>query len=502
MSGGSRGFPLFTCFAEIAFFVVECIGLLPEGNAKRGASGMQGTGIGALVLAAGKGTRMKSGTPKVLLPILEEPLLWYVLKSLSGTAVDCMAVVVGHGRERVEKYLQEAQPEAAVCVQENQNGTGHAVMCSREWLLGLEHVLVLPGDVPQLSSRSVDRLLDEHKGGGASCTFYGFHPQDPAGYGRIVERDGVVKIVEERDATEEEKLIPVVNSGIYAFRVSGLLACLEGLGKDNAQGEYYLTDVVEALSRAGAGVKVIHLEDADEAAGVNDPIQLAEATGRIRSSIVIQHMKAGVRCVDPETVYIGPRVRIEEDVLIDPFVQIYGESEIRRECRIGSHSILRDVRCGAGVVIQNHVDVRESSLDTGAVVGPFAHIRGGSEIGGNAFIGKFVEIKNSRIGPCAKVPHLSYIGDADIGERTNVGAGTITCNYDGYRKHKTRVGKDCFIGSDTMLVAPVEVKDNSYTGAGSVITKDVPEGSLAVARSRQKNIEGWIQGRKKQGGQS
>jgi bifunctional UDP-N-acetylglucosamine pyrophosphorylase/glucosamine-1-phosphate N-acetyltransferase len=164
--------------------------------------------------------------------------------------------------------------------------------------------------------------------------------------------------------------------------------------------------------------------------------------------------------------------------------------------------MLRDVRCGADVVIQNHVDVRESSLDTGAVVGPFAHIRGGSEIGGNAFIGKFVEIKNSRIGPCAKVPHLSYIGDADIGERTNVGAGTITCNYDGYRKHKTRVGKDCFIGSDTMLVAPVEVKDNSYTGAGSVITKDVPEGSLAVARSRQKNIEGWIQGRKKQGGQS
>ncbi len=463
---------------------------------------MQGKGLGALVLAAGKGTRMKSGTPKVLLPILEEPLLWYVLESLSGTTVERRAVVVGHGRKRVERYLQNTRPETVVCVQENQNGTGHAVMCSRKWLQGLEHVLVLPGDVPQLSSRSVDRLLEEHKAGGAGCTFYGFQPQDPSGYGRIVERDGVVKVVEERDATEEEKRIPVVNSGIYAFKVSGLLGCLEGLGRDNAQGEYYLTDVVEALSGAGAGVKMILLEDADEAAGVNDPLQLAEATRRIRSRILVQHMKAGVRCVDPETVYIGPRVRIDEDVLIDPFVQIYGRSDIGRGCCIGSYSMLRDVRCAAGVTIRNHVDVRESSLDPEAVVGPFAHIRNGSEIGANAFIGKFVEIKNSRIGPCAKVPHLSYIGDADIGERTNVGAGTITCNYDGARKHKTLVGKDCFIGSDTMLVAPVEVKDNAYIGAGSVITKDVPEGSLAVARSRQKNIEGWVQEKKKQGGQS
>ncbi|MFP4481654.1 MAG: bifunctional UDP-N-acetylglucosamine diphosphorylase/glucosamine-1-phosphate N-acetyltransferase GlmU [Thermovirgaceae bacterium] len=463
---------------------------------------MRGKGTGALVLAAGKGTRMKSETPKVLLPILEEPLLWYVLANLSAAPVDCKAVVVGHGRDIVGEYLQETWPEAAVCVQENQNGTGHAVMCSREWLSGLEHVLVVPGDVPQLSGESTRRLLEEHSAGGFACTFFGFRPEDPAGYGRVIEKNGVVRIVEDRDATEEEKKTPVANSGIYVFRVRELLECLEGLGKDNAQGEYYLTDVVEFLSREGEAVKMILLDDANEVSGVNDPLQLAEATRRIRDSILEKHMKAGVRCVDPQTVYFGPRVRIDEDVLIDPFVQIYGGSVIGRGCRIGSHSTLHDVQCAAGVDIRGHVDVRESSLATGSVVGPFAHIRNGSEIGENAYIGKFVEIKNSRIGSCAKVPHLSYMGDAEIGERSNVGAGTITCNYDGEKKHRTRVGSDCFIGSDTMLVAPVEMGNHSYTGAGSVITKNVPEGSLAVARSRQTNIEGWAQRKKKQGGQS
>jgi bifunctional UDP-N-acetylglucosamine pyrophosphorylase/glucosamine-1-phosphate N-acetyltransferase len=463
---------------------------------------MQGKGTGALVLAAGKGTRMKSGTPKVLLPILGEPLLWYVLENLSGTPVDKKAVVVGHGRERVEDYVQEAWPETEICVQKRQNGTGHAVMSAGDWLRGLEHVLVLPGDVPQLSSRSAGWLLKEHVAGNGACTFFGFRPDDPSGYGRVIEKDGLVRVVEERDATEDEKKTPVANSGVYVFRVPDLLECLQGLGRENAQGEYYLTDVVESLSRTKAGAKMVLIDDADEVAGVNDPVQLARAAERIRDCILDRHMRAGVRCADPRTVYIGPKVQIDPDVSIDPFVQIYGGSKIGRGSRIGSHSLLRNVQCGNDVTITGHVDVRESSLADRSVIGPFSHIRNGSEIGEGAVIGKFVEVKNSRIGNDAKVPHLSYMGDADVGERTNVGAGTITCNYDGQKKHETRIGKDCFIGSDTMLVAPVELGDGSFTGAGSVITKDVPEGSLAVGRSRQTNIEGWAHRKKKQGGQS
>jgi bifunctional UDP-N-acetylglucosamine pyrophosphorylase/glucosamine-1-phosphate N-acetyltransferase len=363
-------------------------------------------------------------------------------------------------------------------------------------------VLVLPGDVPQLSSLSAGRLLKEHVAGDRACTFFGFRPDDPAGYGRVIERDGLVRVVEERDATEEEKKIPVANSGVYVFRVPDLLECLQGLGKENAQGEYYLTDVVESLSRTKAGVKMVLIDDADEVAGVNDPVQLAQAAERIRDCILTRHMRDGVRCADPRTVYVGPKVQIEPDVSIDPFVQIYGGSKIGRRSRIGSHSLLRDVQCGSDVTIKGHVDVRDSSLADRSIIGPFSHIRNGSEIGEDTFIGKFVEVKNSRIGNDAKVPHLSYMGDADVGERTNVGAGTITCNYDGQKKHETRIGKDCFIGSDTMLVAPVELGDGSFTGAGSVITKNVPEGSLAVGRSRQTNIEGWAHRKKKQGGQS
>lgn len=463
---------------------------------------MQGKKTGALVLAAGKGTRMKSETPKVLLPVLEEPLLWYVLDNLAGSCVSRKAVVTGHGRDLVERYLLENWPETEICVQQDPSGTGHAVMCSGDWLRGLEHALVLPGDVPQLSSRSVDRLVEAHMAGGAACTFFGFCPEDPSGYGRVIEKGGIVRIVEDRDATEEEKQCPVVNSGVYIFRTEDLLECLEKLGRNNAQGEYYLTDVIGYLSRSGAKVEMITLEDPGEVAGVNDPLQLCEAAGRIRERILVKHMNAGVRCVDPATVYVGPKVRMEEDVQLDPFVQIYGDSEIGRGTRLESHSLLRNVHCGRSVEIRGHVDVRDSSLADGVVVGPFAHVRNGSEILDGAFIGKFVEVKNSRIGSEAKVPHLSYMGDADIGERTNVGAGSITCNFDGVRKNRTRVGKDCFIGSDTMLVAPVDLGDESYTGAGSVITRDVPEGSLAVGRSRQTNIQGWAHRKKKQGRQS
>jgi len=457
---------------------------------------------GALVLAAGKGTRMKSETPKVMLPVLEEPLLWYVLKNLASSTLSESCVVVGHGREVVENYLAENWPAVKICVQNRQNGTGHAVICARDWLGKLDHVLVIPGDVPHLTSDSADRLIEEHIFSKAACTFYGFRPEDPTGYGRVITEEGLVRIVEERDATKKERKCPVANSGIYVFRTRELLESLEEISSDNAQGEYYLTDVVGIMSRKGQGVKVVLLDAAAEASGVNDPLQLASASMVIRDRVLEKHMRQGVRFVDPTTVYVGPKVKIAEDVDIGPFVQIYGNSEIGRASKIGSHSVLKNVLCGERTDLRGYVDISDSRLSDGAAVGPFAHIRNGSEVLEGAYIGKFVEIKKSRIGAEAKVPHLSYIGDAEIGERTNIGAGTITCNFDGVNKHHTTIGSDCFVGSDTMLVAPVTLGDSSYTGAGSVITKDVPEGSLAVARSRQTNIEGWAHRKKKQGGQS
>jgi len=461
---------------------------------------MEKTAIGAIILAAGKGTRMKSKSPKVMVPLLGEPILYYPLKALSCVlSMGDVAVVVGWKREEVENYLKFSWPQVVSISQEEQLGTGHAVQMASDWFSKYDHVVVMPGDVPLIESKTLKELIDEHVRENSDCTFLAFCPPDMKGYGRVISVDNKVKIVEEKDATEEEKKVNLANTGIYVFKTRSLAKALDSISNCNAQGEYYLTDVVEVLSMRGQAVKVKVLEDSSEAKGINSPYQLVEVSEALRLKIIEEHLSNGVRFDDLATSWIGPQVVIEADVHIAPSVQIWGESIIREGSRIGSYSVLKNAQVGPMSVIKEHVVLENSLVGEGATVGPFAYIREGSEIGEEAFVGKFVEVKKSRIGKKSKVPHHSYLGDAQVGSNTNIGAGTITCNYDGKKKNKTVIGNNCFIGSDTMLVAPVSIGDGAYTGAGSVITKDVPPGSLAIGRAKQKNIEGWSERREKRG---
>lgn len=458
----------------------------------------QGTGV--LILAAGKGTRMKSETPKVLISLLEEPILYYPMTSTDSQDFSGRAVVIGHGSEMVSRYLDEAWPGTEVIVQKEQLGTGHAVMTARSWVSRFEHVLVIPGDVPLISGNTLHNLNSRHLENGNACSFLVFEPADPTGYGRVLDTDLGFRIVEEKDAREHEKKCCRVNSGIYVFRTSALLDQLEKLGRDNSQGEYYLTDVIHGLCDLGEKVGMIICPDPDEIEGVNDPVQLDRVSRILRKRIMDRHMENGLKCVDSGTVWIGPGVKVGYDVTVDPFVQLWGDTAIGSFSRVGSFSIVRNSIIGENVHLLGHVALNDSIVRNNALVGPFTFVRDGSEIGEGAFAGKFVEIKKSLIGEGAKVPHLSYIGDATVGRGSNIGAGTITCNYDGERKNPTHIGEGCFVGSDTMLVAPVTLGDGSYTAAGSVITSDVPAGSLAVGRAKQKNIEGWIRRRRKPDG--
>jgi bifunctional UDP-N-acetylglucosamine pyrophosphorylase/glucosamine-1-phosphate N-acetyltransferase len=461
---------------------------------------MEKVAIGAIILAAGKGTRMKSKSPKVMVPLLGEPILYYPLKALSFVlSMDDVAVVVGWKREEVENYLKFSWPQVTLIPQEKQLGTGHAVQMASDWFSKYDHVLVMPGDVPLIAGKTLKGLVDEHIKENNDCTFLAFCPPDIKGYGRVISSGNKVRIVEEKDATEEEKKVNLANTGIYVFKTTSLAEALGSINNCNAQEEYYLTDVVEVLSIKGKMVKVKVLDDSSEAKGINSPYQLAEVSETLRLKIIEGHLSNGVRLDDLVTSWIGPQVVIEPDVHIAPNVQIWGESVIREGSRIGSFSVLRNAQVGPLAVVKEHVILENSIVGEGATVGPFAYVREGSEIGEEAFVGKFVEVKKSRIGKKSKVPHHSYLGDAQVGSNTNIGAGTITCNYDGKKKNKTFIGNNCFIGSDTMLVAPVNIGDGAYTGAGSVITKDVPPGSLAIGRAKQKNIEGWLERREKRG---
>lgn len=446
---------------------------------------------GALILAAGKGTRMKSVTAKVMQPILNEPMLSYPLNALQGCQYVSTAVVVGYGKEEVIAYLKRDWPHIATIEQKQQKGTGDAVKISSSFWENYDNLLVLPGDVPLITSDTIDLLMRRHMEKGSALSFISFQASNAVGYGRVVRVGDVVRIVEEKDATEEEMKISEVNSGIYAFSTDALKRHIKSLECKNAQGEYYLTDLVEIFQSAGERVEVVLGEREEEFLGVNDPFQLARTTALLRELILARWMERGVKCVDPSTVWIGPNVLFEGEALISPNVQIYGRTVVGDRCNIGSFSIIRDCRLESQVHINSHVIIENSSIGHEAVVGPFAYLRDGAELMAQAFAGKFVEIKKSKIGARSKVPHLSYIGDAIIGEDTNIGAGTITCNYDGIRKHPTKIGDRCFVGSDTMLVAPVELDDDVTTGAGSVITDNVPKGALALARARQRNILGW-----------
>lgn len=452
-----------------------------------------------LVLAAGEGTRMRSSLAKVLHPILGRPLVGHVLKATEPLDARTSCVVIGHQRERVTEYLRQHHDHVVTAVQDEQHGTGHAVRVALEQLaaqgkpVDTGSVLVLTGDTPLLTADTLQALFDEHTRTNAAATVLTAVVDDATGYGRILRAaDGsVTGIVEHKDATDEQRRITEFNSGIYVFELGLLAGALQRLTTNNAQGEEYLTDVLAILRNDGHRVSASIVADADEVMGVNDRAQLAVAGALMRDRINQHWMRSGVMMVDPQTTWIEPTVAIARDVVLEPNTFLKGTTDIAEGAHIGPDTTLIDCTVELGAtVLRTHAT--GSTIGPRANVGPFTFLRPGTVLSEQAKAGAYVEIKNSFVGKGSKVPHLSYVGDAEIGEDSNIGAATVFVNYDGVEKHRTVIGDAVRIGSDTMLVAPVTVGDGAYTAAGSVITGDVPAGSLAVGRAAMRIIEKWV----------
>jgi bifunctional UDP-N-acetylglucosamine pyrophosphorylase / glucosamine-1-phosphate N-acetyltransferase len=455
----------------------------------------------AVVLAAGQGTRMKSATAKVLHRLCGRPMVGHVLAALSDVGPQQTLVVVGHDRDQVAAALAEQEPGAVPVVQEPQNGTGHAVRLALDAADAAGPVegavVVVPGDAPLLTADTLRRLLSRHLEAVAAATLLTATMPDPSGYGRVVrDPDGhVTGIVEEKDADERIRQIDEVATSVYAFDAAKLRANLGRLTTANAQGEEYLTDVIGLLVADGDVVASVTADDYRETLGVNDRVQLATARRLMRDRIVEHWMREGVTITDPQTTWMGVGVRLEPDVTVHQNTQLHGSTTIRRGAVVGPDCTLTDTTVGENAtVVKAHCDGAE--IGAGAKVGPYTYLRPGTRLGARSKAGAYVEMKAAQVGDDSKVPHLSYVGDAVIGERTNIGAATVFVNYDGVEKHQTTVGDDVRVGSDTMLVAPVTVHDGAYTAAGSVITDDVPPGAIGVARERQLNIEGWVERRR------
>ncbi|CUU58755.1 bifunctional UDP-N-acetylglucosamine pyrophosphorylase / Glucosamine-1-phosphate N-acetyltransferase [Parafrankia irregularis] len=449
-----------------------------------------------IVLAAGEGRRMRSKLPKVLHRLAGRTLLEHVLHAATPIQAERTVVVVGHGREQVTAMLADRAPHVITAVQEHQGGTGHAVRAALGALGDLPPdapVIVLPGDVPLLTREAVTGLVEHHHETAAAATILTAAVADPTGYGRIVRGPGgrVREIVEQRDADAATAAINEINTGVYVFDVELLRGALKRLTTDNAQGEEYLTDVVGLLVADSQPVAAHVLADAAEAAGVNDRRQLGEAGVALRDRIVNAAMLAGTTIVDPASTWIDADVRLEPDTTLWPNTRLRGATRVAAGAEIGPDCTLIDTVVGTGARVTSSVAER-AEVGPDAVVGPFAHLRPGTRLGRNGKIGAFVETKAAEIGADSKVPHLAYVGDAVIGERSNIGCTTVFVNYDGVAKHRTVIGSDVRIGSDTMLVAPVTVGDGAYTGAGSVIREDVPPGALAVREGRQRTIVDWV----------
>jgi bifunctional UDP-N-acetylglucosamine pyrophosphorylase/glucosamine-1-phosphate N-acetyltransferase len=446
--------------------------------------------LAAVILAAGKGTRMKSKLPKVLHQLAGRPMLRYVADAVTEAGVDRIVVVAGPEAAAIGDV---AGSQAEIVIQEQQLGTAHALLQAERVLKDYYgDLMVLPGDAPLLRGETLKRFYAAHRRQeGVEATILTARFEDPSGYGRIIRnQDGKVdKIVEHRDATQEELLVNEVNTGVYCFKPS-VFKVLKKISPCNIQKEYYLPDVVKLLREEGALVACWEGPDPEEFRGVNDRRQLAAAAQVIRRRVLETLMDAGVTVVDPSATYVDPDVTIGQDTIIFPFTFLEGKTVMGTDCRIGPWARISDSRLGAEVAVQNAV-ITGSVVENGASIGPYTYIRPGCHIGSAVKIGGFVEVKKSTIGPDSKVPHLSYIGDAEIGRNVNVGAGTITCNYDGAQKWPTIIEEDAFIGSNANLVAPVKVGKGSYIAAGSTITKDVPPGALGVARGRQTNIPDW-----------
>lgn len=455
--------------------------------------------LSTVVLAAGEGTRMRSATPKVLHPIAGRPLVEHAVRAAAGLDPDHLVVVVGHGRDAVTGHLARLSGEIGrpigTAVQETQHGTGHAMSCALESLPDNLNgtVVVSYGDVPLLDTATLSALLAEHRSGGHAVTVLTAVVAEPSGYGRIL-RDAtgaVAGIVEQKDATPEQLEIAEINSGVYAFDATVLAQGLTKLSTDNAQGELYLTDVLTNACAAGLTVGALVVDDPWLTEGINDRVQLSVLGAELNRRIVRGWQLSGVTVTDPATTWLDAGVTLARDVVLEPGVQLKGKTSVGEGAVIGPDCTLTDVEVGAGAqVIRTHAV--ESVIGEGAAVGPFAYLRPNSRLGDNGKLGTFVETKNADIGTGTKVPHLTYVGDATIGEHSNIGASSVFVNYDGVEKHHTTIGSHVKTGADNMFVAPVSVGDGAYSGAGTVIRQDVPPGALAVQVGRQRNVEGWV----------
>ena len=455
--------------------------------------------VHVVVLAAGQGTRMKSRLPKVLHPLVGQPLIEHVLQAADAISPSTVTLVIGHGAELVRSDMGN-RPNVDFVVQEPQLGTAHALQQAEPRLAGRQGtVVLLSGDVPLLRGATLRRLVEAHQAAKAAATVVTAIVDRPYGYGRIVRTKGrIARIVEERDASPEVRQIREINGGIYAFDLGPLFDALRGIAAQNAQGEYYLTDLVAIYRRRKLPVETLVVDNPQEIRGINSRTELAEVSRIVRQTKNEELMAAGVTIVDPATTYIDPDVEIGPDTVIHPGVSIEGQSRVGAACEIHSHVRIVGSEIADKSVILNFCLIIGSRIAEGASVGPFAHLRPESVVGERAKIGNFVELKKTTIGAGSKANHLAYLGDATIGERVNVGAGTITCNYDGTNKYPTIIEDGAFIGSDTQLIAPVRVGKGAYVAAGSSITEDVPDGALGIARGRQTNVDGWVERRKAQ----
>jgi bifunctional UDP-N-acetylglucosamine pyrophosphorylase/glucosamine-1-phosphate N-acetyltransferase len=450
-----------------------------------------------VILAAGKGTRMKSALPKVLHRVAGLPMIAYVLDAAASLQPSSTTVVIGHQADVLRRALA-SRAGLTFVVQEPQLGTAHALLTAEAALPRASGALVLlSGDVPLLSRETLQKLVDRHTSAHAALTVLTASVDNPHGYGRIVRSgEQIARIVEERDASAAEREIREINSGIYAFRLDGLFDAVRGIASENSQREYYLPDLVGIYRQRGMRVETMKVGDADQIRGINSRAELADVSRTVRGAKAAELMAAGVTIEDPATTYIDRDVTVGADTVIRPGVTLEGRTAIGGGCELHSGVRIVNSRVGDGVTVLNHSLIVDCSVGDGASVGPFAHLRNEAAIGPRTKVGNFVEIKRTRFGAGSKAMHLAYLGDAEIGENVNIGAGTITCNYDGTAKHTTTIETGAFIGSDTQLIAPVTVGEGAYVGTGTTVRENVPAGALAVSAGKQRNIEGWVERKK------
>lgn len=451
-----------------------------------------------MILAAGKGTRLKSSLAKVLHAAGGRPLIEHVVRACAPLGAKKIVVVVGHQAEKVQEIVQPLGAETVL--QQPQNGTGHALLVARRAIGNAKFVVVLPGDAPLVRTETLRALIHKHKTGQAAATILTAVLADPSGYGRILRKggDAVAAIIEESQLTAEQRELNEINSSIYCFTAAKLWPALAEVRPDNKHREIYLTDAIAVMNSKGETVLAEIVQDPREMLGCNTRADLAGVDHTFREWKRDALMREGVTIQLPETVLIDPDVNVGEDTIIEPCVQLLGKTKIGQRCIVKTGSVVHDSVLGDDVVIEPHCVITTSRIDSQVIAGPFARMRPESHVKSGAKIGNFVELKKSIVGEGSKVPHLSYVGDTKIGQKSNIGAGTITCNYDGFHKYPTTIGNKAFIGSDSTLVAPVKVGDGAYVAAGSTITENVPADALGIARGRQVNKKGWVSKRRRQ----